>query len=111
MSIPQNIRRMVVRVGNQLAGNMPVPEEALVALYQALGEHLGRPTRRMTMEQNARLWAGVHDYVRACRGEPERYVYGNTPRQRAVVAVEDVLRELAVGWRPSEMDKALESMP
>lgn len=37
------------------------------------------------------LWDAIHDYVIACGGDPSKHVYGNTTRQRAVVAVEAVV--------------------
>lgn len=45
------------------------------------------------MEQRVRLWDAINRYVTACRGDPSKYVYGNTPRMKAVAEVEAVVQE------------------
>lgn len=40
------------------------------------------------------LWDAVADYVRACRGNPNKHVYGNTPRQEAVARIDNIIRPL-----------------
>lgn len=47
------------------------------------------------------LWDAIDDYVRACGGDPSKHVYGNTTRQRAVVAVEAVVSR-AIDGEPNE---------
>jgi len=44
-----------------------------------------------SIEHRALLWDAINQYVEACGGEPHRHVYGNTRRQRCVVAIEKLV--------------------
>lgn len=48
----------------------------------------------MTRDQQKRLWDAINEYTVSCRGNPEKYVYGNTSRMNAVVKIENIIREL-----------------
>lgn len=37
------------------------------------------------------LWDAINRYVETCGGKPNRHVYGNTNRQRAVVEIEEIV--------------------
>ena len=51
--------------------------------------------------EHAALWDAINQYVVTCHGDPAKHVYGNTPRMKAVCAVEDALRAVATaGWQP-----------
>lgn len=47
------------------------------------------------------LWNAIGDYAKACGGDPAKYVYGNTPRQNAVAAVERALEAIIDSRAPT----------
>lgn len=42
------------------------------------------------LDHRAKLWAAINEYAASCHGDPSKYVYGNTRRQKAVVDVEAI---------------------
>ena len=46
------------------------------------------------MTNRVALWNAINRYVISCRGDPAKYVYGNTTRAKAVVEVEKAIEEL-----------------
>lgn len=42
------------------------------------------------------FWDAINAYAATCGGDPGKHVYGNTRRQRAVVAVEQAVRDLVL---------------
>lgn len=46
----------------------------------------------MDMRDRVALWDAINRYVVTCCGDPSKHVYGNTPRQKAVVDVEAAIR-------------------
>lgn len=45
-------------------------------------------------EMHVALWDAVNEYATTCGGNPATHVYGNTPRQRAVAKIEDIIRRV-----------------
>jgi hypothetical protein len=65
-------------------------------------EHIDEHEDPYCLSWKVPLWDAIDDYVRACGCDPNKHVYGNTTRQRAVVAVETVVRALIDEKREQE---------
>ena len=52
----------------------------------------GRASCDPCMKLEGALWEAINAYVITCRGNPELYVYGNTPRMKAVCDVNAVVQ-------------------
>ncbi len=50
----------------------------------------------IAMETRVLLWDAINRYVQTCGGDPSKYVYGNTARQKAVAEVEQAIRDGAL---------------
>jgi hypothetical protein len=65
---------------------------------------------RIFDEDRLALWDAINEYTVACRGQPDRFVYGNTTRMNAVSKVEQICRRMLTrptsqwipDWRPIE---------
>jgi len=44
-------------------------------------------------EHKIKLWEAIQKYVRACGGDPEKHVYGNTGRMDSVTEIEQLVYE------------------
>src|ERR1700690_1965115 len=55
-------------------------------------------------EKKVRLWEAINRYVVSCGGAPDKHVYGNTSRQRAVTDVETALLPLVSDANPPCVD-------
>lgn len=48
----------------------------------------------MNIDDRMKLWDAINHYVTECGGDPSKRVYGNTPRQKAVAEVEQIVRDV-----------------
>jgi hypothetical protein len=48
---------------------------------------------RLSIDHGVRLWTAIDRYTVSCGGEPDKHIYGNTPRMSAVAEVEAVVAE------------------
>jgi hypothetical protein len=54
----------------------------------------------MPIQKRVSLWEAINRYVVSCGGVPDKHVYGNTRRQRAVADVEKALLHLVSDANP-----------
>jgi hypothetical protein len=61
----------------------------------------------MRDEDRVKLWDAINAYAITCGGDPSRFVYGNTPRQKAVAEIETLVRAVAQAAREEEREACL----
>lgn len=97
---PVNIKAAIARLWSAYPA-AGYARSQLRVVFQLLGEEPPDPDEPEATQgdvgspAHVALWDAINTYAETCGGDPPRHVYGNTPRQRAVVEVENALRVLA----------------
>lgn len=104
----QKQRALAARIRRAANGSHNMDRlNALADKVQELEESFERVVTGRPGKPRVELWEAIHEYVRACGGEPGDGLYGNIPAQNAVVEVERAVQAEVLGLHNRQLISAI----